>query len=244
MANGGGDSGGSAAVFGASGGIGGALCKALAERGVQVAAGSRSGSGPAGPGITDFRFDLADEASIAAAAAGMAGDPPSLVIVATGVLTLPGGAGPERGLRMLDPETMARMFGINTIGPALIAKHMLPLFARDQRSIFAALSAKVGSIGDNRIGGWHSYRMSKAALNMAIKTIAIELARTHRQAVAVALHPGTVDTALSRPFQRNLPAGQLSEPRRAAENLLAVIDTLTPERSGELVSWDGARLPY
>ncbi|HCH93311.1 MAG TPA: C-factor, partial [Erythrobacter sp.] len=103
--------------------------------------------------------------------------------------------------------SMDEVFRLNTIGPALVAKHVLPLLPRDRRSVFAALSARVGSIGDNRIGGWHSYRASKAALNMLLKNFAIELGRTHKQAIVAGLHPGTVDSALSEPFQANLPAG-------------------------------------
>lgn len=233
-----------AAVFGASGGIGAALCEELAGRGVAVLAGSRSGGGAADEMVEGFRFDLTDEASIAAAAESMAGDPPDLVIVATGVLTLADGAGPERSFKALEPAAMAEAFRLNTIGPALIAKHVLPLFAREGRSVFAVLSAKVGSISDNRIGGWHSYRASKAALNMLVRNFAIELARTHREAAVVALHPGTVDTALSEPFQRNLPEGQLTGAHEAARHLLEVIDAVTWERSGELIAWDGARLDY
>ncbi len=231
-----------AAVFGASGGIGAALCEELAARGVPVLAGSRSGGGPGGERIEPFRFDLTDEASIAAAARGMADDPPDLVIVATGVLTLADGTGPERSLKALEPESMAEAFCLNTIGPALIAKHVIPLFPREEKAVFAALSARVGSIADNRIGGWHSYRASKAALNMLVRNFAIELARTHAQAAVVALHPGTVDTKLSAPFQRNLPQGQVRNAREAARRLLNVLEGLTTERSGELIAGDGARL--
>ncbi|WP_215228320.1 SDR family NAD(P)-dependent oxidoreductase [Erythrobacter sp. 3-20A1M] len=234
----------SAAVFGASGGIGRALVAALAERGVQrIHAGSRSGEGPGLPSVAPFRFDLENEDSIAAAARTMADDPPRLVIVASGVLTLPEGRGPERSFRQLDADAMERVFRINTIGPGLIAKHVLPLFPREGRSVFAALSARVGSIGDNRIGGWHSYRASKAALNMMIRNFGIELGRTHSQAVVAALHPGTVDTALSEPFQSNLRDGQLTDAGRAAENLLGVIDGLTPSDSGGHFDWKGEQVP-
>ena len=139
---------------------------------------------------------------------------------------------------------MARVFHLNTIGPALVAKHFLPVLPRDRRSLFAALSARVGSIGDNRIGGWHSYRASKAALNMLIRNYAIELGRTHSQAVCVALHPGTVDTALSEPFQANLPEGQLTAPGQAARNLLDVLDGLGSEDSGQLFDWAGKRVEF
>lgn len=232
-----------AAVFGASGGIGAALCQALAKRGTSwVYAGSRSCQGSDHPAIVPFCFELTDEASIEAAAESMRGAPPELVIVATGVLTLENGAGPERSYKHIESAAMEQVLLLNTVGPALIAKHMLPLFPRQGRAVFAALSARVGSIGDNRIGGWHSYRASKAALNMLVKNWAIELGRTHKDAVVAALHPGTVDTKLSAPFQSNLPEGQLTSPEDAAVNLLRVIDGLKPDDSGFQFDWKGERV--
>ncbi|MCR2833700.1 SDR family NAD(P)-dependent oxidoreductase [Parerythrobacter lacustris] len=233
-----------AAIFGASGGIGSALCSELAARGVAtIHAGSRSGRVPQDQAIRPFRFELEDETSISAAADAMRNAPPDLVIVASGVLTLPDGTGPERSYKSLDPVVMARVFAANTIGPALVAKHMLPLLPRDRRAVLAALSARVGSIGDNRVGGWHSYRASKAGLNMLVRNFAIELGRTHKQAVVVSLHPGTVDTALSEPFRANLPDGQLTDPDGAARNLLGVIDGLIPADSGQQFDWKGGRVP-
>lgn len=233
-----------AAVFGASGGIGGALCEALAEMGLtRIYAGSRNETDFTSNAVVPFAFDLTDEASIQAAAELMRDDPPQLVIVATGVLTLPDGTGPERSFKRLESQTMENALRLNTIGPALIAKHVLPLFPRRGRAVFAALSARVGSIGDNRIGGWHSYRASKAALNMLVRNWSIELARTHSDAVVVSLHPGTVDTELSEPFQSNLPEGQLTSPSEAAANLLQVIENLGPEDSGFQFDWKGERVP-
>ena len=231
-----------AAIFGASGGIGAALATRLAESGIEVWAGSRSGTA-ADPALRAFRFDLSDEASIVAAAGAMADAPPDLVVVASGVLTLADGSGPERSYKQIDGAAMDEVFRLNTIGPALVAKHVLPLLPRDRRSVFAALSARVGSIGDNRIGGWHSYRASKAALNMLLKNFAIELGRTHKQAIVAGLHPGTVDSALSEPFQANLPAGQLTRPADAADNLLNVIDGLTVVDSGGVFDWKGEAVP-
>ncbi len=231
-----------AAIFGATGGIGAALATRLAESGIEVWAGSRSGAA-ADPALRAFRFDLSDEASIAAAAGAMADSPPDLVVVASGVLTLADGSGPERSYKQIDGAAMDEVFRLNTIGPALVAKHVLPLLPRDRRSVFAALSARVGSIGDNRIGGWHSYRASKAALNMLLKNFAIELGRTHKQAIVAGLHPGTVDSALSGPFQANLPAGQLTRPADAADNLLDVIDGLTVAESGGVFDWKGEAVP-
>ena len=174
----------------------------------------------------------------------MAAAPPGITIVATGALAFGDGAPPEKTLRAIDADRMAGLLAVNTIGPALVAKHVLPLLPRDRRTVFACLSARVGSISDNRLGGWHSYRASKAALNMLVRDFAIEMRRTHPQAIVVALHPGTVDTALSHTFQRNLPEGQLTSPAQAAGHLLQVIDALTPQDSGGFFAWDGSAIPF
>lgn len=233
-----------ACVFGASGGIGRALCEGLAAAGcARIYAGSRSGAVPEGSGFEGFSFDLEDEATIAAAAAMMRETPPEWVIVATGVLTLPDGTGPERSYKRLEADTMAQVFAMNTIGPALIAKHMLPLMPRGAPFTFAALSARVGSISDNRLGGWHSYRASKAALNMLVKNFALEMARTHPHSVIVGLHPGTVDSALSAPFQSGLAEGQLTAPQVAAANLIAVLAQLAPSQSGRVFDFRGEEVP-
>lgn len=233
-----------ACVFGASGGIGTALCEALAAGGcARIYAGSRRGEAPQGLEFERFSFDLANEASIAAAAETMRAEPPEWMIVATGVLTLPDGTGPERSYKRLDPAAMAEVFARNTIGPALIAKHMLALMPRGSAFTFAALSARVGSISDNRLGGWHSYRASKAALNMLLKNFAVEMARTHPDGVIVGLHPGTVDSALSAPFQSGLAEGQLTAPDRAAANLIGVLARLTPEQSGRVFDFRGEDVP-
>jgi NAD(P)-dependent dehydrogenase (short-subunit alcohol dehydrogenase family) len=233
-----------AAVFGASGGIGRALCEALAAGGTQVVyAGSRRGEGLPVAGARAFAFDLADEASIAAAAEMMRADPPEWVILATGVLTLGDGTGPERTYRRLEAAAMAEVFALNTIGPGLIAKHVLGIMPRGAAFTFAALSARVGSISDNRLGGWHSYRASKAALNMLLRNFAIEMARTHPESVIVGLHPGTVESALSAPFQSGLPDGQLTRPADAAGNLLGVLARLTPAQSGRVFDFRGDEVP-
>jgi len=232
---------GRALVFGAGGGVGGALAVRLRDQGYEVTALARrpatQWSGP------QLRFDLEDEASLAAAAAELtAGEPIRRVLVATGLLHADGVA-PERSNSALDPTQLLRLYAVNAVGPALIAKHFLPLLPRAEPSVFAALSARVGSIGDNRLGGWHSYRASKAALNMLIRTLAIELKRTRPAAVLVGLHPGTVDTSLSKPFQRGVPEGRLFTPDQSAAHLLAVVDGLTPEDSGGVFAWDGQRIP-
>lgn len=236
---------GTAIVFGASGGIGQALTAAVAGSGrfLQIYAGGRSRPDNLPAGVEPFAIDLCDEPSIASIAAQMS-TPVELVLVASGVLHDPDrNIAPERSLRAIDGAAMARVLAINTIGPALIAKHFLPLLPRDRRAVFAVLSAKVGSIGDNRLGGWHSYRASKAALNMLVANFAIELGRTHREAIAVALHPGTVDTGLSQPFQRGVAPDRLFTPEVSAQHLVSVIDALTPQDSGGLFAWDGTRLP-
>ncbi len=184
-------------------------------------------------------FDIFDETQLATIAA--AAPAPTLVIVTTGMLhdTI---QQPEKSLRDLDAERLARSFAINTIAPALVAKHVVPRLPRDRRAVFAVLGARVGSIGDNRTGGWHGYRASKAALIMMIKSLAIETARTRPEAIVVALHPGTVDTGMSKPFQRGVSPDKLFAPAQAAVHLLAVIDRLTPAESGGHFAWDGSRI--
>ncbi len=236
---------GPAVVFGANGAIGAALVRRLLadERYSAVHAGARDPA-KVPQGAIPFAFDLSDEASIAAAATGLP-ENPALVIVATGLLHDDAhGVAPEKSWRALDGATMAQVFAANTIGPALIAKHVLPRLPRRSRAVFAALSAKVGSIEDNRLGGWHSYRASKAALNMLICNFAIELSRSHPQAIAAALHPGTVDSQLSAPFQRGVAPEKLFSPDQSAGYLLDVLHGLTPADSGGLFAWDGTRLPY
>jgi NAD(P)-dependent dehydrogenase (short-subunit alcohol dehydrogenase family) len=185
-------------------------------------------------------LDVLDEASIETALSGIT-QPISLAIITTGMLH-DEARSPEKSWRDLSREKLEHSFAINTIAPALLAKHILPRLPRDRRSIFAALSARVGSISDNRRGGWHGYRASKAALNMLVRNFAIELAHARPQAICVALHPGTVDTGMSKPFQANVPAGQLFSPAQSAASLLSVIDSLTPESSGRIFAWDGQEI--
>ncbi len=239
------DAGGPSAclVVGASGGIGRALVAALLKTGDHAAvhAWSRTGepSGAAVPGAVD----ITDEASIARAVAALADAPPlRLVIVATGRLQGPGLV-PEKTWRQLDSEALVESFRLNAVGPALLAKHLLPVLPRRGRAVFAALSARVGSIGDNRLGGWFGYRASKAALNQLLRTLAIELARTRPEAICLGLHPGTVDTGLSRPFQGGVPDERLFTPDVAARRLLSVIAGATPAETGRVLAWDGSVVP-
>lgn len=218
-----------AMVIGSSGGIGGALVAALAARGYSVTPLSRRDDG----------IDLTVEASIAAALAPLTAGF-DLIIIATGALEI-AGQGPEKSLRSLDAPKMVAQFALNAAGPMLVLKHALRLMPRDRRTVFAALSARVGSIGDNRLGGWYSYRAAKAALNQFIHTAAVEVARTHPQAILASLHPGTVETALGPAYR----AGHLTvTPQTAAENLLGVIDTLTPDHSGGFFDWQGQVIPW
>jgi NAD(P)-dependent dehydrogenase (short-subunit alcohol dehydrogenase family) len=217
---------GKALVIGSGGGIGAALLAALAARGEAVGLGRADG------------LDVTDEASVAACLGRVTG-PVDLVIVATGALAPPG-SGPEKTLRSLDAGQMAAQFAVNATGPMLVLKHVLPLLPRDGRAVFAALSARVGSIGDNRAGGWYSYRASKAALNQLIRTAGIEVARTRPHAVLAAVHPGTVATR----FTAGYPGHDKVAPEAAAANILAVLDGLSPADTGGFFDWSGARVPW
>jgi NAD(P)-dependent dehydrogenase (short-subunit alcohol dehydrogenase family) len=183
--------------------------------------------------------DPTDEDSIVRAAATI--ETLDIAIVTTGMLH-DAHQRPERALKELDPAAIARSFAINSIAPAIVAKHLIPKMPRDRRAVFAVLGARVGSIGDNRTGGWHGYRASKAALVMLMKTIAIETARNRPNAIIVTLHPGTVDTSMSKPFQGNVALEKLFTPALAAEQLLKVIDGLTPADSGGHFAWNGSRI--
>jgi NAD(P)-dependent dehydrogenase (short-subunit alcohol dehydrogenase family) len=235
-----------AVVVGSTGGIGAALVDALAasDRVEAVHALSRSGASHASPKVRNLTFDFLDEDSVAAAAQALGEvGPLDLVIVATGLLQGEGIA-PEKSMRSLDLDAMRKSFEVNTFGPALTARYFLPLMRRDAKSVFAALSARVGSISDNRLGGWYSYRASKAALNMMLKTLSIEMGRRFKQQVIIGLHPGTVDTGLSKPFQGNVPDGKLFTPEFSAGKLLEVVDRVNAEDTGSLFDWAGERVEF
>jgi len=223
-----------ALVIGASGAIGAALLAHLRAdpECAEVLALGRDSEPP-------LDFNSTDSIGQAAQATQEKG-PWHLVIVATGMLQGTTGS-PEKRLGDIDAQHMAASFAVNTIGPALALAHFSAQLVRGERSLFAVLSAKVGSIGDNRLGGWYSYRASKAALNMVLKTAAIELARTHPQVVLAALHPGTVNSALSAPFGGAKIGRPASE---AARQLLIVLDGLQPDDSGGFWAYDGQRLPW
>lgn len=221
-------------MIGATGAIGAALVDQL-ERDPRCA--TVLGLGRTSQPALDFN----DESSIEQAAAAIRLQGPlHLVVMATGSLHGPHGM-PEKRMAELRYAHMEALFRVNTFGPALVLSHFAPLLDRSQRSVLAVLSAKVGSIGDNRLGGWYSYRASKAALNMMLKTAAIEVQRTHPLAVLAALHPGTVNSALSAPFR----GAEIGRPAvQAAAELLSVLDGLEPEQTGGFWAYDGQRLPW
>lgn len=227
--------GGVAVVFGAGGGIGGALVDALQASG--------RFSVVLGFGRTTARpVDILDDTSLeAAAASAAAAGEIRLVLDATGFLH-DDLQEPEKSWRQLDAEKLARSYAINAIAPALMMKTLLPRLPRNGKAVFGTLSARVGSIGDNFVGGWYAYRASKAALNQLVRTASIELARRAPEAICVALHPGTVATTLSAPFGSG--GHQLFTPAEAAAYLLNVVDGLTAAQSGGFFDWQGEVVPY
>lgn len=218
-----------ALVIGASGGIGAAVSNALLVRGWDVVGLSRSNDD----------FDVTDPDAVAEGLGSLKGVF-DLVFVAVGVLAANGGA-PEKSLSAIEADQMRQVFAVNTIGPALILRHAADLLPRERRGVIATLSARVGSIGDNRIGGWYSYRASKAALNQIVHGAAIELARSHKQSICVALHPGTVETPFTAKYagrHKTVPADE------AAANLLAVLDGLTPDQTGGFYDYAGKEIVW
>ncbi len=190
-------------------------------------------------------MDLTEEASIVSALDKINQVAPQLHLVINCVgLLYDSRQQPEKALRQLNADNLMRYFQVNSIGPALLAKHLMPLFKHPEPALFATISAKVGSIGDNRLGGWYGYRASKAALNMFLKTAAIEYSRRHPNTTIVLLHPGTTDTQLSQPFQRGVPPEKLFSTEQTVRQLIDVLSKVTPQDSGEFFSWDGSRLPW
>ncbi|NOD76619.1 MULTISPECIES: SDR family NAD(P)-dependent oxidoreductase [unclassified Ruegeria] len=218
-----------ALIIGASGGIGAAVCRALEAQGVSVTGLSRSLD----------EFDLTDPDRALLLLDGLP-DPFDLILVASGALEIEGAA-PEKTIRAVSAKAMMDQFALNAVGPALVLSRAHRLLPRKRRSVFAVLSARVGSIGDNRMGGWISYRAAKAAVNQVVHTSAIELSRTHKQAICVALHPGTVKTAFTQKYLNRHPA---VEPEDAAQNLVSVINGLTPADTGGFFDWAGQPVPW
>lgn len=218
-----------ALIIGASGGVGGAIAGQLQAEHWHVSRLSRSGDG----------LDLTDETSVQDHLNRISG-PYDLILIATGALEI-NGARPEKSLSQISAQAMMDQFALNTVGPALVLRHAKRLLPKDRLATIAALSARVGSIGDNHLGGWTSYRASKAALNQVIRCAAIELGRTHKLAACVALHPGTVATKFTERYQTR---HSTVTPEQAAQNLLRVISKLTPEQTGRFFDWAGKEIPW
>ncbi|MEP2027509.1 MAG: SDR family NAD(P)-dependent oxidoreductase [Paracoccaceae bacterium] len=215
-------------VIGSSGGIGKELAEAFRTTGRDVVGLSRRSDG----------LNITDEDCVKSLLSGLNG-PFERIVVATGALSALG-TGPEKTLKALNADAMAEQFKINAIGPMLVLKHVAKLMPRDRRTVFVALSARVGSIGDNKLGGWYSYRASKAALNQFIRTASIEMARTHKHSICIALHPGTVATEFTKGYQYHSSV----TPKIAAHNLFQVIENLTENDTGKFFDWAGERVPW
>lgn len=232
------------AIVGGSGGIGSALVKQLISR-PEVeniyASYHTARPGWSDPKITWHQLDVTLEASIMSWTEQI--NELDWLINAVGVLHTPD-HGPEKTIKRLEPEYYLHNIRINALPQLLLAKHSHDKFRHQRKSIFAAVSARVGSIDENYLGGWYSYRASKAALNMGLKTLAIEWKRTLPNVIVAAMHPGTTDTNLSRPFQRNVPPEQLFSPEETAAKMLNVLDSLAVNDSGKFWSFDGTQLPW
>jgi NAD(P)-dependent dehydrogenase (short-subunit alcohol dehydrogenase family) len=197
--------------------------------------------------LSAVALDVTDENTIASAAAAVRAEIGRLhlVVSCAGVLhDAERGIAPEKRLADLRLASLMYAYAVNAVGPLLVARHFEPLLAHPERAVFASISARVGSIGDNRLGGWYAYRGSKAAQNMHTRTLAVEWARSRRNVICVALHPGTTDTDLSKPFQANVPADRLFSVDRTVRQLLQVIDRLQPADSGSFLAWDGSHIPW
>jgi NAD(P)-dependent dehydrogenase (short-subunit alcohol dehydrogenase family) len=229
------------AIIGSSGALGSAFTEQLSEGnpGAAIHAFSRQEPRRKIRGATNYHIDYQCEASIESAAASATRNGLlDVVIVATGMLHEEN-MRPEKSLRELSAAKFQRLFEVNTVVPALIAKHFLPRMNTESHSFFGILSARAGSISDNQMGGWYAYRAAKAALNMVIKNAAIEIGRRNKQAIIVGMYPGMVDSELSKPFQRGVPKEKIFTPTFAVQQLIKVMTSLSPEDSGHFFDWDG-----
>ena len=234
------------AIFGASGAIGGEFVKQLAATNIveTINCFSRSKTALSNPKVANHQINFDDETEIAKAAEIAAKTKKlDIVIVATGALHT-AEFSPEKSIRELDNKKFHEIYNINTVIPALIGKYVLPKLNKTEKSAFAVLSARVGSISDNHLGGWYAYRASKAALNMIIKNFAIEINRTNKKAVILGLHPGTVASSLSEPFQAHVKEGHLFSPEYAVQQLLQVIYNADSSYSGKLYAYDNTEIPF
>ena len=233
-------------VIGASGALGSEFVKQCAddEKTASVYAFSRSKAEFSSDKVKSHSIDIEDENSIKSASQIASKDVKiDMVIVATGMLH-DDKIMPEKSLKDLSAEKFNKIFSINTIAPALIAKYFLPLLNKERRSIFTAISARVSSISDNRLGGWYSYRASKSALNMVLKNSAIEVKRSNKNAMIVGLHPGTVNSKLSKPFQAGVVSDKLFTPQYSVQKMLEVLKEKTPEDSGDLFDFNGIKIEF
>jgi NAD(P)-dependent dehydrogenase (short-subunit alcohol dehydrogenase family) len=236
-------------IVGASGAIGKACANRLQELGASLTLLSRSDN-ISQPGLKvasttqSFTADITNETTLQTIAESLAASGKAVdgILVTTGILH-DHQIQPEKSIRQLSSNDFMRIIEINTLGPALVARYFSPLLAKQTPVWFAALSARVGSICDNRLGGWYAYRASKSALNMVIKNLSIELSRRHKSSVVVGLHPGTVDSELSKPFQTGVTPSKLFTPSDTAERLLGVLANLSPADSGRCFDWAGKEVP-
>ncbi len=232
------------AVIGANGGIGRAFVDLFSKQPQveTVLAYSRSDPGVSHPKVQPVHIDITSDSSVQKAVESIDGTTfLDIVIVATGMLHNDH-IKPEKSLKDLSMTQFAEVFSINTFGPAILAKYFLPKMRPNQKNVFACLSARVSSISDNFLGGWYAYRASKTALNMIIKNAAIEMARRNKHTYVVGLHPGTVNTPLSKPFQSKVKKGRLFTPSHSTERMLKVINQLSTSDSGKLFAWDGSEV--
>ena len=232
------------AIIGATGGIGNALIQQFSnnDKVYKIYSFSRKKLDSLDKNTHWVQLDITNEDSIQAAITNVKDIKFDIIINATGILNV-GETSPERSLRDIQFKNFEQVFAVNTIGAALIMKHFLPLLNRERKSVFGNLSARVGSISDNQLGGWYAYRASKAALNMLIKTASIEIARRNKSAIIIGLHPGTVDTKLSKPFQSNVPNDKLFSPEFSAQSLIHVINKIDLENTGKCFDWNGQEIP-
>lgn len=235
------------AIFGSHGGIGEALISHLkvSDKVESIYSFSRSNTNFQHHKVIESNIDIEDEESIKLASEVIPQDKKiDIIIIATGLLHNSDGVKPEKSIKDLNADNLAKIYSVNTIGPALIGKHFIPLLNRDSKSVFTAISARVSSISDNYLGGWYSYRASKTALNQIIKTFSIEVGRRNKNACVIGLHPGTVDTNLSEPFKANVVEEKLFTSEYSSECLLKIINNVNPQDGGKLFAWNGEIIPY
>lgn len=232
-------------MVGANGSIGSALIAQIHQEqpNAEIHTISRSAAKNINSNIKNHTVDYLDENNIHSVCANIySGQPLDLVIIATGILH-DSGVYPEKSISQLSPKNLQHLFNTNTVIPTLFIKYLMPCMNKTNLSKFAILSARIGSITDNKLGGWYAYRASKAALNMIIKTASIELQRNNKKSIIIGLHPGTVDSPLSQPFQHNIPQQKLFTPKYSACKLLEVVNNLCITDNGKIIAWDGTEIP-